>query len=139
MIAFTSAFPRNSSRTRTQAVTAPSTAFTSVTTTAAPSVSFSAATASGLETASQKDSVPALVAAQTSAAIGRPTRTVRNVVTKPRERAVAALSLEAPARCGDATTTEVMAASARDAPDLPLDPSHDPLLRVEESCLDPVP
>ena len=52
--AFTSALPRKSSRTSTQAVIVPRTAFGSETTSDAPRVSFSAATACGLETASQK-------------------------------------------------------------------------------------
>ena len=100
MIALTSVFPRKSSRTSTQAVTVPSTAFRSETASDAPSVSFSAATASGLETASQNDCVPSLVASQMSAASGSPTKTMRKVVTKPRDRAVPALSLESRALRG---------------------------------------
>ena len=95
MIALTSDLPRKSSRTSTQAVIVPSTAFRSETASDAPTVSFSAATASGLETASQKDCDPSLVASQTSAASGSPTMTIRKVVTKPKDRAVAALSFEA--------------------------------------------
>ncbi len=66
-------------------------------------MSFSAATASGLDTASRNDCVPSLVASHMSAASGSPTMTMRKVVTKPRDRAVAALSLEAPARAGRLT------------------------------------
>src|SRR5687768_1799086 len=95
MIAFTTVLPRKSSRTSTQAVTVPSTALSRATPNEVTSVSFRAATASGLETASQKDRVPSLDASQTSAAIGSATSTVRKVVTKPRDRAVEALSLEA--------------------------------------------
>jgi hypothetical protein len=59
-----------------------------------PSVSFSAATASGEVTASQNPAQPSTREAQTSAAIGSATTTDRKSVTKPRERAVPALSLE---------------------------------------------
>ena len=70
-------FPRKSSRTSTHAVIVPSTALSSATTSDAPSVSFSAATACGLETASQNDCVPSLRDAQTSAASGSITISVR--------------------------------------------------------------
>ena len=130
MIAFTTDFPRKSSRTSTQAVIVPRTALKRDTASEATSVSFSAATASGLETASQNACVPSLVASHMSAAIGRPTMTIRNVVTMPRDRAVAALSLDARARRGPAT-----AISASTAADLPLDPGHDARLRVEEALL----
>jgi hypothetical protein len=103
MIAFTADFPRNSSRTRTHAVIVPSTALRSDTIAAAPSVSLSAATACGSVTASQKDCAPSLRASHTSAAIGSATITVRNRVTKPRDRGVAALSLGARARRGSTT------------------------------------
>ena len=99
-MALTTVFPRKSSRTSTQAVIVPSTALSSETATDATMVSFSAATASGLETASQNDCDPSLVASHMSAASGRPTMTMRKVVTKPRDRAVAALSLEARERAG---------------------------------------
>jgi hypothetical protein len=49
--------------------------------------------------------VPSLVASQTSAAIGSATMTVRKVVTTPRDRAVAALSLEARTRRGFVAAT----------------------------------
>ena len=51
MIALTTAFPRKSSRTSTQAVTVPSTALSSETRSDVTSVNFSAATACGSETA----------------------------------------------------------------------------------------
>ena len=57
-----------------------------------PSVSLSAATACGAETASQKPCEPSCVDAHTSAAIGSTTMIDRNVVTKPRDRAVPTLS-----------------------------------------------
>ena len=113
MIALTTVFPRKSSRTSTQAVIVPSTAFSADTASDAPSVSFSAATASGLETASRNDCVPSLVASHMSAASGRPTMTMRKVVTKPRDRAVAALSLETPERPGRLTATSVSRCSRR--------------------------
>ena len=107
MIALTAVFPRKSSRTSTQAVIVPRTAFRIDTAIDAPTVSFSAATASGLDTASQNDCVPSLVASHMSAASGRPTMTMRNVVTKPRDRAVPTLSLDARARAGLLTATSV--------------------------------
>ena len=54
MTAFTTDFPRKSSRTRTQAVIVPSTPFRSVTANDVASVILSADTASGDEIASQK-------------------------------------------------------------------------------------
>jgi hypothetical protein len=66
---------------------------TSDTASDAPTVSFSAATAAGLETASQNPSAPSFVDSQKSAASGRTTTIVRKVVTMPRDRAAEALSL----------------------------------------------
>ena len=103
MIAFTAAFPRKSSRTRTHAVIVPSTAFRSATSAAAPSVSFRAAIACGDVTASQKLCAPSLLASHTRAAIGSATMTIRKRVTKPRDRAVAALSPDARTRRGSTT------------------------------------
>jgi hypothetical protein len=77
MIPFTSDLPRKSSRTRTDAVIVPSTAFVSAAIAATVSVSFSAATASGPFTTSQKPAPPACVDDQISAAIGSPTITER--------------------------------------------------------------
>src|SRR5947207_2209587 len=54
MIALTRLLPRKSSRTSTQAVIVPSTAFVAAASAATPNVSLSAATASGPLTASQK-------------------------------------------------------------------------------------
>src|SRR5882672_11093671 len=125
MIALTSVLPRKSSRTSTQAVIVPSTAFRSATTIDVPSVSFRAATASGLVTACQKPCDPALVDSQTSAAIGSTTINVRNVVTMPRDRAVSVLSLGLRAARGARTA----AVSASDAADLVLDIGEDALVR----------
>ena len=113
MIALTSVLPRKSSRMSTHAVIVPSTAFRSETASDAPTVSFSAATASGLETASQKDCDPSLVASHTSAASGSPTMTIRKVVTTPKDRAVAALSFVAPERRGRLTAISVSRCSRR--------------------------
>src|SRR5215210_2198053 len=93
MTALTTALPRKSSRTSTQAVTVPSTAFRRATAIEVQSVSFNAATASGLDTACQNADHPPSVDANTRAAIGSATISVRYVVTKPSERAVAAPSL----------------------------------------------
>src|SRR5438094_2083112 len=91
--AFTTDLPRKSSRTKTQAVSVPSTAFVSAAAAETASVSFNAATASALETASQKPAPPLFVEVHTRAAMGSATISDRKAVTKPRERAVEALSL----------------------------------------------
>src|SRR3954463_7893524 len=93
MIALTADLPRNSSRTSTHAMIVPMTALMSAASAATTSVSFSAATASGLEIASQKPPEPFLVDDHTSAAIGSAITTVMKVATKPSERAAPALSL----------------------------------------------
>ncbi len=76
-------------------------------------MSLSAATASGLDTASQNDCEPSLVASHMSAASGSPTMAMRKVVTKPRDSAVPALSLEARALRGLLTATSVSRCSRR--------------------------
>src|SRR4051794_36286003 len=83
MTAFMRLLPANSSRTRTHAVTVPTTALIAETSTAAPSVSLSDATASGAVTVAQNSCQPCLPDDQTSAEMGRRTTTERNVVTKP--------------------------------------------------------
>jgi hypothetical protein len=93
MIALTNDLPRKSSRTRTHAISVPATAFVRATRAETTSVSLSAATASGALIAAQNPDEPSAREAQTSAAIGSPTMTVRKTVMKPRERAVPALSL----------------------------------------------
>ena len=93
MIALTSDWPRNESRTSTQAVIVPRTALIRATAIDVQSVSFSAAIASGLVTTSQNPCQPPFVDSKTSAAIGSPTISERYVVTRPSERAVVALSL----------------------------------------------
>ena len=77
MTAFISAFPRNESRTSTQAVTVPSTPLISATATEVQRVSFRAATASGLEATSQNPRAPAFADSKRSAAIGSATISVR--------------------------------------------------------------
>src|SRR5262249_15013578 len=104
----------------------------------APSVSLSAATASGAVTASQKLCAPSLLASHTSAAMGSVTMTLRKRVTKPRDRAVAALSLDTRTRRGSAAET-VDITLAGYAAHLTLDARHDPGLRIEEPLLHLVP
>src|SRR5262249_10064345 len=128
MTALASALPRKSSRTSTQAVTVPSTAFRTATTTDVPIVSSSALTASGAVIADQKPSEPSFADSQMSAAIGRTTTTERNVVTMPRDRAAPAVSLGTRAGLGAATGTVL----ASDAADLALDTGEDALVRIEE-------
>ncbi len=67
---FTIHLPRNSSRTSTQAMIVPSTAFTTTTISEVTSVSFSAAHAWGLDTDVQKPSQPFSVDLATTAASG---------------------------------------------------------------------
>src|SRR5262245_29317155 len=134
MTAFTTDLPRNSSRTSTQAVIVPSTPFRSVTATDVASVILSAETASGAEIASQKLWPPSLVALNTSAAMGSKTMTAKKVVTKPRDRAVAALSLETRAR-GSFRGGGSTATSASAAADRALEARHDAVLRIEEALL----
>ena len=92
MTAFTSAFPRKSSRTSTQAVIVPSTALSSATTSDVPSVSLSAATASGLVTASQNAARAVLRRLADERGDREHHDQRRYVVTMPRDRAVPALS-----------------------------------------------
>src|SRR5215471_6860221 len=132
MIALTSDLPRKSSRTRTQAVIVPSTAFNTATASDATSVSLSAATASGEVIASQNDPKPSCLAVETRAAIGNTTITVRNVVTMPRDRAVEALSPEIRDAARGAATVAV---SASDPTHPMLDRREDALVGVEERRL----
>src|SRR5262249_54320670 len=127
MTAFITDFPRKSSRTRTHAVIVPRTALIRETTSAATRVSLSAATASGLEIASQKPCDPPLVDSKTTAASGSRTMIVRKVVIMPRDRAVPALSLGA--RTGRAAAEATLAS---DPADLFLDSCHHALVRIEE-------
>jgi hypothetical protein len=69
-------------------------ALTSATIAETAIVSLRAETASGALTDDQKPWTPSLRDVQMSDAIGSATMTVRKVVTKPRERAVSALSLD---------------------------------------------
>ena len=104
-------------------MTVPITALISAATSEAPSVSFSAASASGLVIASQKPARRSLVDSQMSAAIGSATTTVRKLVTKPRERAVDALSPANAARRdhrGWATLASGAADPALDAGQMPV-------------------
>ena len=71
-------------------------------------VSLRAATASGLETTSQKPRAPSFVDSKTSAAIGRATISDRYVVVRPRERAVEALSPCILIGLGDALSAVLM-------------------------------
>src|SRR5262245_35923377 len=135
MIAFTIDLPRKSSRTSTHAVIVPSTALIREIRIDAPTVSFSAATASGLEIESQKPPAPSFVDSQVSAASGSTTTIERKVMTKPRDRAVPALSPRR-TRDGCATPTSTLASCAAH---LPLDPRHHALVGIEEVLLHPVP
>src|SRR5690242_12775659 len=90
MTALTSALPRKSSRTSTQAVIVPSTPLIRTTAKAAPKVSFRAPTASGFEIDCQNACAPSRFDSQTSAAIGRTTITIRNVEMTPTDRPVLA-------------------------------------------------
>src|ERR1044071_3252659 len=94
MTAFTIALPRKSSRTSTQAVTVPRTAFRSAAAIERSTLSLRAETASGDETALHQPDQPLSVDAEATAASGSATINERKRKTKPRERAPPALSLE---------------------------------------------
>ncbi len=83
MIALTTLFPGNESRTSTHAMIVPKTAVVSTARVERIIVSLSAATACGDDTTSQNPLQPLPVDVQTIAAIGSTTITNRNVVTKP--------------------------------------------------------
>src|SRR5262245_36124019 len=137
MIAFTTDFPANSSRTRTHAMIVPNTAVVRTASVEVISVSLNAATACGEETACQKPEQPSPVDCQTTAAIGRTTTTSRKVVTKPtcRERAdVPALSLRCSAGAGRRGVSVTVLLSW-DSERL-LDLLHDALPRVEPLLVD---
>src|SRR3989442_5957994 len=128
MTALTTDLPGKSSRTSTQAVTVPSTAFTSAAATATRTLSFSAETASGAETAFHQPDQPSSADAEATAASGSATISDRNRATKPRERALPALSLERLTTRGRAAA--VGAALARGGPsDRLLDLDHQALAR----------
>src|SRR5207253_5443335 len=136
MIALTRVWPRNWSRTRTQAVIVPTTALIAATTNAVTRLSSSAETAPELETTFQKLVAPSRRDSQTSAAIGSITTADRKAVTKPSERAFCALSPEIRARGAAAA---VGAALASRAPDRLLDPDHQPAVRVKPALADLAP
>src|SRR5262245_978906 len=142
MTAFKMDFPRNSSRTSTQAVTVPRTALVSAASAAIASVSLRAATASGEEITSQKLAPPFCVERQASAAIGSATTSERNVVTNPNERAVEALSFRrtvvVPPGAGRGVSAAISASGGRH-PQAPLDLRHDPAGRVEPLLVDGAP
>src|SRR3954452_17631400 len=131
MIALTRRLPRKSSRTSTQAVTVPKTAFSSATTIETPSVSFSAAIASGEVATDQNCWSPFWREAQKSAAIGRRTITLRYDIVKPSERAAAAApSFERRRVLRPTAAAWALLASGRSS-DRALDRDHAPLVRVE--------
>src|SRR3954447_13271570 len=84
MIALSARLPRNSSRTRTHAMSVPKTALITVTSSDAVSVSFSALTDWRLETVSQKCAIPPSVDFATTAARGRSTIRLSHTVVTPR-------------------------------------------------------
>src|SRR4051794_3812627 len=131
--AFTAPLPRKSSRTRTQAISVPMTAFTTVTTSARTSVSLSADTASGSLIASQNAAAPPSKDFDTTAASGSRTMTDRYSIAVPRPSA-------APPGSGTARGRGSVSASAfgGDTKAL-LDVRHDALLLVEELGHDRVP
>src|SRR6187551_219285 len=139
MIAFTTLFPRNSSRTRTHAMTVPNTAVVSTASVEITSVSFRAATACGEETTSQNPDQPLPVDFEITAAIGSTTTTSRNVVTKPtcRGRVLVAVSPRRAVGAGRRGAPVTVLASG-DSERL-LDALHDAPLRVEPLLVDRTP
>src|SRR6187455_1072612 len=124
MIELRKLLPRKSSRTRTHAITVPTTAFTE-----AISVRRSAAQACGFEIAVQNPSAPPLVERMTTAASGISAITLRYETATPRARAAPGrVALEV--RGGGPATASLAGGSG-----LPLvleDLRDDPLLRIEE-------
>src|SRR5437660_6831648 len=123
MTALTNDFPQNSSRTSTQAITVPNTAFTTETSTASPRESLSAATDSGDDATDQNEPTPSAREAQTRAAIGNTTSTERYVVVKPSSSGVAS-----PRRLRGAGIATLASGWPSD---VSLDLGHAALVRVE--------
>src|SRR5262245_36477789 len=128
MTALTRFWPRKLSRTSTQAMSVPTTAFTNATARAASNVSFNDAIASGAVIESRNVAPPSRVDRQTTAASGRTTISPRYAVTRPRATFADSAALRSTGR-GSAT---VPASAASVATHLPLDPGEDPAPHVEE-------
>src|SRR3954465_9948891 len=105
MIALSARLPRNSSRTRTHAMSVPKTALITVTSSDAVSVSFSALTDWRLETVPQKCPTPPSVDFATTAARGRSTIRLSHTVVTPRPRAPGRPAAAAARRRGSATVS----------------------------------
>src|SRR5215213_5948852 len=119
-------FPGNSSRTSTQAISVPNSAFTSTTITEATSVIFSEATAWSVETASQKFPTPSSRDLNSTAASGISATMLRYDIAMPRPRTSPLTGTV----LGGATAASLAGGSA-----LPLgieDLRDDALLRIEE-------
>src|SRR5919106_5701501 len=129
MSAFTTLFPRKSSRTSTQAIIVPVTAFTATTKSDAAKVSFSAATAVGEVTSRQNASSPPSTEAATTAAIGNSTMRPRYAVESPSARPPARPVLR-PRRAGRRTGSALVVSGDSQ---LVLDVEEDRPLAVEEA------
>src|SRR3954462_2790296 len=129
MIALSARLPRNSSRTRTHAMSVPKTALITVTSSDAVSVSFSALTDWRLETVSQKCAIPPSVDFETTAASGRSTVRLSHTVVTPRPSIPGRPAAAARRRRGSRT---VRASLGSGDPCLVLDLGDGAVLRVEE-------
>src|SRR5947209_18333226 len=138
MMALTTPWPRNSSRTSTQAISVPVTALIATTISESTTVSSSADFAAGLDTARQNPSRPPSSEREATAASGSRTMTLRYAIATPRPSAPGPPRSRRP-RDGRATATAAPLAGASRHPQLALDPRDDSLLRVEELVLDDLP
>src|SRR5919202_3807188 len=150
MSALTSALPRNSSRTRTQAMSTPITASIAATTTDTPIENFIAATAWRLVIASQNSPLPPSNERATTAASGMRTIRVSQATERPptasgpvRTRRCPAvrrgvgLARGAPARLAGAPSVAI--SLGRADTEILLDLRHRALVRVEELVVDLAP
>src|SRR5829696_2182370 len=142
----TSDLPRNSSRTRTQAISTPMTASMAATTTETINVKRIAATACGLVTASQNSAAPPSNERTTTAASGIRTISVSQATLRPPttsgpvwiRRAPAGLEAgRAPLLAG--AGAPISASLCGGDTELLLDLRHGPRVRVEEVGVDLVP
>src|SRR4051794_659650 len=124
--------PGKSSRTSTQAINVPSTAFTAATINALATVNRIADAASGAVAASQNEAMPSSWARHTTAASGMNTSRLIHSVAKPTPKAVPVLSRRSPVRRPNSGCRSVAVASANRHSDARFHVRHDAALRIEE-------
>src|SRR4051812_17733289 len=132
MTASTMRLPGKSSRTRTHAISVPSTALIAATISALATVNRMAAAASGAVAASQNEAAPSFRARHTTAPSGMNTSRLIHSVAKPTPNAVPELSRRSPERRPNSGGCSVAVASANGHADSGFDVGHDAALRIEE-------